>query len=150
MLKKLSVATLLLASAGAWAAGNDMLTVSGLANGANSKAAFARMAQGHRLPAWIAQGGTGSPARTVTLGAETWQAIGACKPHNCSAERVAILWSAEKKIMAGVYSTVDEKSAQEKLVWMNVSDDLAIDGKTVLYATLTGSLENHPDAFNYK
>ncbi|MCK3283115.1 C-lysozyme inhibitor, partial [Escherichia coli] len=27
---------------------------------------------------------------------------------------------------------------------------MAIDGKTVLFAALTGSLENHPDGFNFK
>lgn len=149
MFKKMSMVTLLLASAGAWAQG-DMLTVSGLANGANSKAAFSKMTEGHKLPDWVTKGGTGSPAKSVKLGSETWQVIGSCKPHDCGAERVAILWSAEKKEMAGVYSTVKEDSAEEKLVWMNVSDDLSIDGKTVLYAALTGSLENHPDAFNYK
>jgi len=52
--------------------------------------------------------------------------------------------------MAGVYSTVKEQSGAERLVWMNAGDKLSIDGKTVLFAALTGSLENHPDAFNYK
>ena len=52
--------------------------------------------------------------------------------------------------MSGVLSVVNENTAQEKLTWMNVSDALSIDGKTVLFAALSGSLENHPDAFNYK
>lgn len=149
MLKKISVVALLLASAGAWAQG-DMMTVSGLANGANSKAAFAKMTKGHKLPEWVVKGGTGSPAKSVKLGSDTWQVLSSCKPHDCGAERVAILWSPEKKEMTGVYSTVKEDGAQEKLEWMNVSDDLSIDGKTVLFAALSGSLENHPDAFNYK
>ena len=34
--------------------------------------------------------------------------------------------------------------------WLNVNDALSIDGKTVLFAALTGSLENHPDGFNFK
>ncbi|BBU86441.1 hypothetical protein EIMP300_78410 [Escherichia coli] len=38
----------------------------------------------------------------------------------------------------------------EKLTWLNVNDALSIDGKTVLFAALTGSLENHPDGFNFK
>lgn len=33
---------------------------------------------------------------------------------------------------------------------LNISDELSIDGKTILYAALTGSLDNHPDAFNFK
>lgn len=51
--------------------------------------------------------------------------------------------------MMGVFSTVDEKTSREKLTWLNVSDELSIDGKTVLFAALSGSLQNHPDAFNY-
>ncbi|HFU4245985.1 TPA: hypothetical protein ACH5ZM_003785, partial [Escherichia coli] len=38
----------------------------------------------------------------------------------------------------------------QKLTWLNVNDALSIDGKTVLFAALTGSLENHPDGFNFK
>ena len=41
-------------------------------------------------------------------------------------------------------SSVDEKTAQEKLTWLNVSDDLSIDGKTVLFAALSGSLKTIP------
>lgn len=149
MFKKISMAVLLLASVGACAQ-DDMLTVSGLANGANTKATFATMTKGHHLPEWVRKGGTASPAKTVSLGGETWQVLTACKPHNCAAERVAILWSKEKKTMTGVFSTLNATRSEENLVWMNVSDALSIDGKTVLYAALSGSLDNHPDAFNYK
>ena len=39
----------------------------------------------------------------------------------------------------------------EKLTWLNIGGGSeSIDGRTILYAALTGSLENHPDAFNYK
>lgn len=51
--------------------------------------------------------------------------------------------------MSGVYSVVDEKPTR-RLTWLNVSDALSIDGKTVLFAALSGSLDNHPDAFNYQ
>ncbi len=51
--------------------------------------------------------------------------------------------------MSGVYSVVDEKTDREA-DWLNVSDALSIDGKTVLFAALSGSLDNHPDAFNYQ
>ncbi|EBO4819403.1 C-lysozyme inhibitor, partial [Salmonella enterica] len=54
------------------------------------------------------------------------------------------------KKIAGVFSSVEEKTGNEKLQWLNISDDLSIDGKTVLLAALTGSLENHPDSFNFK
>ncbi|HGF2559028.1 TPA: C-lysozyme inhibitor, partial [Escherichia coli] len=49
-----------------------------------------------------------------------------------------------------LFSTIDEKTSQEKLTWLNVNDALSIYGKTVLFAALTGSLENHPDGFNFK
>ena len=52
--------------------------------------------------------------------------------------------------MAGLFSTVDENTSQEKLTWLNVDDALSIDGKTVLFAALSGSLENHPNGFNFK
>ena len=86
----------------------------------------------------------------MTLGNESWQVLSACKPHDCGSERVAVLWSEKSQQMSGVFSTVNEKTTQEKLTWLNVSDALSIDGKTVLFAALSGSLENHPDAFNYK
>ena len=51
------------------------------------------MVKGRTLPAWIKSGGTGSPARTVKLGAEVYQVFSVCKPHDCAAERFAVLWS---------------------------------------------------------
>ena len=125
-------------------------TLTSLAKDNATKAAFSQMVKGHKLPAWVSSGGTGSPAQTVKLGSESWQVLSACKPHNCASERIAVIWSEKSKQMSGVFSVVDEKTAQEKLTWLNVNDALSIDGKTVLYAALSGSLENHPDAFNYQ
>ncbi|KAA1046047.1 C-lysozyme inhibitor [Pseudocitrobacter sp. 73] len=126
------------------------LTISSLAKGESTKAAFNQMVKGHKLPAWVVKGGTYTPAQTVTLGDESYQVMSACKPHDCGTERVAVLWSEKSKQMTGLFSTVDEKTSQEKLTWLNVNDALSIDGKTVLFAALTGSLENHPDGFNFK
>lgn len=148
MFKKLSAVVLILATTGAWA--QSYLTVDSLAKGDQTKAAFAQMVKGHKLPKWVVKGGTTTPAKEVTLGGDKYQVLEACKPHNCGAERIAILYSEQQNTMAGVYSTVKEQSGAERLVWMNAGDKLSIDGKTVLFAALTGSLENHPDAFNYK
>ncbi|MEJ3975655.1 Ivy family c-type lysozyme inhibitor [Providencia rettgeri] len=86
----------------------------------------------------------------MTLSGNEYQIATACKPHNCPAEQIAIMYSKEKNVIAGVFSSNDEKNNTEDLLWFNITDDLSIDGKTVLFAALTGSLENHPDDFNYK
>ena len=148
MLKVITTIALLVGASSAMAQGD--VTISSLAKGETSKAAFNQMVKGHKLPAWVCNGGTFSPAKSVTLGNVSWQVLSACKPHDCGSERVAVLWSEKSQQMSGVFSTVNEKTTQEKLTWLNVSDALSIDGKTVLFAALSGSLENHPDAFNYK
>ncbi len=137
-----TVAALVIATS---AMAQDDLTISSLAKGETTKAAFNQMVQGHKLPAWVMKGGTYTPAQTVTLGDETYQVMSACKPHDCGSQRIAVMWSEKSNQMTGLFSTIDEKTSQEKLTWLNVNDALSIDGKTVLFAALTGSLENHPD-----
>ena len=132
-----TVAALVIATS---AMAQDDLTISSLAKGETTKAAFNQMVQGHKLPAWVMKGGTYTPAQTVTLGDETYQVMSACKPHDCGSQRIAVMWSEKSNQM----------TSQEKLTWLNVNDALSIDGKTVLFAALTGSLENHPDGFNFK
>lgn len=146
MLKTLTAIVILAASANAIA--QEDTTLNDLAK--KEPAAFSQMLKGHHLPGWIKSGGTATPARTVKLGDDEYQVFSVCKPHDCAAERLAVLWSEKSQQMSGLYSTVDEKTSQEKLTWLNVSDALSIDGKTVLFAALSGSLENHPDAFNYQ
>lgn len=145
MLKMLTALAILAASANAMA--QDEITLNSLAK--KEPAAFNQMLKGHHLPGWINSGGTATPARTVKLGDDVYQVFSVCKPHDCAAERLAVLWSGKASQMSGLFSTVDEKTSQEKLTWLNVSDKLSIDGKTVLFAALSGSLENHPEAFNY-
>ena len=136
MFKALAAIVALTASASVMAQSD--VTLTSLAKDNATKASFSQMVKGHKLP-----------AQTVKLGSESWQVLSACKPHDCGSERIAVIWSEKSKQMAGVFSVVDEKTSQEKLTWLNVSDALSIDGKTVLFAALSGSLENHPDAFNY-
>ncbi|WP_244968398.1 Ivy family c-type lysozyme inhibitor [Rosenbergiella australiborealis] len=101
------------------------------------------------LPRWIKTGGVESPAKTVVLKGNSYQVYTVCKPHNCGNQQFAVLYSAKLKQMSGLYLQNNEKSHRETLQWLNISDELSIDGKTVLYAALSGSLDNHPDAFNY-
>lgn len=75
--------------------------------------------------------------------------MSACKPHDCGSQRIAVMWSEKSNQMTGLFSTIDENVARET-DWLNVNDALSIDGKTVLFAALTGSPENHPDGFNFK
>lgn len=126
------------------------LTVDKLAAQAETKAAFKEMVGKHHLPDWVTKGGTSTPAREVKIQDKTFWVLSSCKPHDCATERVAVLYSPAEKKLAGLFSAVDEKNASEKLTWLNVGDEESIDGKTILYAALTGSLENHPDSFNYK
>lgn len=147
MKKGIIAAAAMLMTAGAFAA--DNLTVSDLATSKDSNAAFSKMVKGHKLPAWVSKGGTSTPVKTVKIGDTEYQVLSACKPHDCAAERVAVLWSEKSQTMSGVFSTVNSKTAKESLTWLNIGDALSIDGKTVLYSALSGSLENHPDAFNF-
>ena len=148
MKKAITAGVLMLAAFGA--AAQTETTVSSLAAASATKTAFAAMVKGHHLPAWVTRGGTGSPEKKITLAGTSYQVVSACKPHDCASERIAVIYTADGKTMAGLYSKVDEKNNAEKLSWLNVPDGLSIDGKTVLYAALSGSLENHPDAFNYQ
>lgn len=146
---KLIVTSLTLLSASAAFAQND-ISVSKLATDSESSKAFHKMSKDHNLPDWIMKGGTSTPAIKVMLDSKTYQVVSACKPHDCAAEKIAILYSPDSKEMSGVFSTQSGEGNQQNLVWLNSESDISIDGKTVLFAALSGSLENHPDAFNYK
>lgn len=128
---------------------ND-LTVSDLATNKETKDTFKKMVGKHPLPRWVTQGGTSSRNQQVEIGGKKFMVLNACKPHDCAAQNIAVLYSPESKKMAGVFSTVDEKAFSQTLIWLNIDDDLSIDGKTVLFAALTGSLDNHPDKFNFQ
>ncbi|ELZ1652374.1 Ivy family C-type lysozyme inhibitor [Cronobacter sakazakii] len=128
----------------------DDLSIKQLATDKSTKAEFQKMLTGRHLPSWIAQGGTTSPAKSVKIADKEYLVLTACKPHDCATQRIAVIYSPTTKKMAGVISTVDEQGENEKLQWLNIPDELSIDGKTVLLAALTGSLDNHPDSFNFK
>lgn len=148
MLKKLIVMTAFFLATNAMAI--DNLTINQLANDKDTKATFSQMVKSSHLPSWILNGGTESPSETVTIGENQYQVITACKPHSCSSEQIAVIFSKENKVMSGVFSKVIEKQNSQKLVWLNINDDLSIDGKTILFAALSGSLANHPNTFNFK
>lgn len=146
---KLVVASLTLLSATSAFAHND-ISVSKLATDSETTKVFHKMSKDHNLPDWVMKGGTETPARKVTLDSKAYQIVSACKPHDCAAEQIAILYSPEGKSMSGVFSKQAAEGNQQNLVWLNSGSEISIDGKTVLFAALSGSLENHPDAFNFK
>ncbi|MEP8768299.1 Ivy family C-type lysozyme inhibitor [Enterobacter bugandensis] len=146
---KLIVTTLLLLTATAAYAQTEM-TVSSLATDSETSKAFHKMSKGHNLPDWVMKGGTSTPAMRVTVDNKAYQVVSACKPHDCAAEQIAILYSPDTKSMSAVFSKQSEEGYQQNLVWLNSGSDISIDGRTVLFAALSGSLQNHPDAFNFK
>lgn len=125
-------------------------TISSLSTDKATATAFKNMVGDQKLPQWVTQGGTSSPNQDVVIGGKQYIVLTSCKPHDCPAERIAVLYSPESDTFAGVWSELNEQATQQKLTWLNISDALSIDGKTVLFAALTGSLDNHPDAFNFK
>ncbi|EEK5540025.1 C-lysozyme inhibitor [Salmonella enterica] len=128
----------------------DELTISKLAVDQDTKAEFQKMAANQHLPKWVTQGGTDSQGQKVNIAGNQYLVLTSCKPHDCSSQRIAVLYATATKKIAGVFSSVEEKTGNEKLQWLNLPDDLSIDGKTVLFAALTGGLDNHPDSFNFK
>lgn len=128
----------------------DVLTISKLAVDQDTKEEFQNMAANQHLPKWVIQGGTDSQNQKVKIAGNQYLVLTSCKPHDCGSQRIAVLYAMTTKKIAGVFSSADEKTGNEKLQWLNIPDDLSIDGKTVLLAALTGSLENHPENFNFK
>ncbi|EQA1667312.1 Ivy family C-type lysozyme inhibitor [Enterobacter bugandensis] len=127
----------------------DELTISKLASDQDTQADFQKMVANQHLPKWVSQGGTDSQGQKVNIAGNQYLVLNSCKPHDCGSQRIAVLYATATKKIAGVFSSVDEKTGNEKLQWLNIPDDLSIDGKTVLLASLTGSLDNHPNNFNF-
>lgn len=145
-----ALASILCAATGAFAQDNPT-TFREIAANPTAAAAFKAMAEGHRLPDWVHGKTVESPGHEVMFGGEKVYVMSACKQHDCGSERIAVMYDPGKKIMYGLISSIDQETISEKLAWLNIGPgNEAIDGRTILYAALTGSLENHPDAFNYK
>lgn len=121
---------------------------SDLAVKTETKTLFKEMIKNQKLPKWVVAGGTDLETQSIQLKGDDYRVYSSCKPHQCGLEKMAVLYSPKARILAGVFAKSTEHETQQKLVWLNVSDTLSIDGKTVLFAALTGSLANHPDWFS--
>ncbi|OAT18259.1 Ivy family C-type lysozyme inhibitor [Proteus myxofaciens] len=127
---------------------ND-LTIEKLATNKETKASFSKIVKDNHFPSWILKGATESEPKEITLKGDRYQIVQGCKPHDCASEQLVVMYSKDKKVMAGVFSKLNENKNKQELTWFNINDNLSIDGKTVLFAAITGSLDNHPNAFNY-
>ncbi|MTH65123.1 Ivy family c-type lysozyme inhibitor [Paracoccus shanxieyensis] len=127
----------------------DGLTLADLDKDAGLAAAYAKMAQGRTMPDWLRTGAVVTPAVPVRFGGREWLAMTACKPHDCAAHQIAVVY-AEGGPMHGVISDQPEENGPQSLTWLNIGGGAeSIDGRTILFAALTGSLENHPEAFTF-
>ena len=122
---------------------------SAIAKDTRARHAFDAMARGHQLPAWVKKGVVESPAVAVEMAGRSYQVMQACKPHDCADQQVAVMYSPGHDAMYGVL--LSRSGSSEKLTWLNIGGGSeSIDGKTILYAALTGSLANHPQAFDFR
>lgn len=126
----------------------DELTINKLAANPETSTEFGKMTANHQLPEWVTDGGTHSQNQKVNIDGHPYLVLTSCKPHDCASQRMAVLYATETKKLAGVFSTA--KADDEKLQWLNMSDALSVNGKTVLFAALTGSLDNHPGHFSFE
>lgn len=125
-------------------------TVRDLVLNKESSILFKNMIKKEKLPNWVTQGGTNSASKNVEIAGNNYIVFNACKPHDCMSQRIAVMYSPTTKAMSSVFSHVNDKASAETLLWMSNGNEIKIDVKTVLLASLTGSLENHPHSFNFK
>jgi len=100
--------------------------------------AYHQLIAGHHFPAWVNQGGTSTPADNITIKGETWQVLSGCKPHNCPAQSIAILYSPAKGEIHGVYSDYDQKNNRQTLTWLNLDPTEEAGMRTLLFNRLNG------------
>lgn len=114
----------------------------------DTKALWHKLTGKAALPGWVKNGGTGGASYNVKLDGKKYVVMSGCKPHDCAAESIAVLYSPRNKEAHALYSSRGEKAGHEKLTWLNVDEDGMVDERTILFAKITGSLDNHPDWYN--
>lgn len=128
----------------------ELPTLAALDHDAAMTAAFAAMMVNRDAPDWLKGGGVQSPTHEVGFDGKGWLAMTSCKPHDCAAQRIAVIYDPQGNVMYGVLSTTSDDDAAQTLTWLNLGGGAeSIDGRTILFAALTGSLENHPTTFDF-
>lgn len=121
-----------------------------LSTDSNMAAAFAAMVGDRKMPEWVTTKAVTSPADIVQFAGQDYLAMTACEQHLCGPHRIAVLYDAASGTMYGLLSTADGGESTENLIWLNIGGGPeSIDGKTLLYAAIAGSVANHPEDFNY-
>ncbi len=114
------------------------------------EAAFDDMAGDVELPDWVKSKAVTSPGQRVSFDGKEYLAMTGCEQHQCGAHKIAVLYEEQSGTMYGLLSAEDEESGSETLTWLNIGGGPeSIDGKTLLFAAVTGSIENHPEDFQY-
>jgi hypothetical protein len=128
----------------------ELPTLRSVIEGSKEAAIFQKMLGTVAPPDWLKENSVESPGEKVRMGGKDYSVFTACKAHDCPSEQIAILYGAADSAMYGVIRSADAVTSVEKLTWLNIGGgEESIDGKAILYAALTGSLSNHPDAFNF-
>lgn len=114
------------------------------------ESAFDNMVGDTDLPEWIKSGAVTSPGQRVSFDGKEYLAMTGCEQHRCGAHKIAVLYDEQSGTMYGLLTDSEEDSGSEVLTWLNIGGGPeSIDGKTLLFAATTGSIENHPQDFQY-
>ncbi|MBE7619256.1 Ivy family c-type lysozyme inhibitor [Gluconacetobacter entanii] len=98
-------------------------------------------------PDWL-RNATESEAVPVTMDGRPYTVLLACRKHDCANHQLAVLF--DKTAIYGLRFETRDNSPKEELTWFNIGGGPeSIDGKTILYAAITGSLFNHPGMFSF-
>ena len=94
--------------------------------------AFVALSGADLLPPWTTQGGTSTPAQQLDIGGHTKLLAAACKPHDCPAERILVLYDENTHAMSGVFARRKANAsndadtndpANDELIWLGAPDD---------------------------
>lgn len=144
MLRGIIALSLLLIAATGYA--KDHITINMLANNSSTRNCFHQMVKANKLPYWVVRNATHYPTLEITIRKERYFIMKACNPDDCEREQIAIIYSPLRNVISGVYA-VTESPEQQRLQWLGISDELA-DGRALLFAALSGSLDRQKENFS--
>lgn len=124
---------------------NDNITINMLANNSSTRNCVHQMVKANKLPTWVLRNASNFPTLEMTIREERYYVMKACNPDDCEREKIVIAYSPLRNILSGVFAVTDAPE-QQQLKWLGISDELP-DGKALLFAALSGSLENLYDNF---